>query len=501
MSGGVVHRVRPQPPGTRTAVETELAYAIARVACETRPLDADAAAMAANRLVENWAVGLAAINRAPVTAARAAALAFARTGGAPVLGLANAAVDMTWAAYANATAVRELDFHDSFFGKDSSHPGDTISAVLAVAQQVGASGEAFLCGVVTAYEIQTALARGIALNTHRIDHVAHLGPAIAAGVCALLRLDTATAYHAISLAAHLSVTTRQIRKGNISTYKAAAPGQVGKTAIEAVDRAVRGETSPAPIWEGDYGIIAVLLGGPDAEVAVPLPGDGEPCRAILETYPKAYSAGYHGQAVIDLALRMRERIAIERVRKVELRSKRITHEVMGAGANDPQKWDPHASRETLDHSAMFIFARALWDGEWHHERSYDEARRHDPAFLSLWRAVTTVEDPVWNARFDDFDGLDKAHGLTAVATFDDGTTLADEILVADSHPRGAAPWSERDYRGKFETLTDGIVAPDEAARFLEHASRLMSLPAGALGALNVTALDVAAGPAGLFDRR
>ena len=47
-----------------------------------------------------------------------------------------------------------------------------------------------------------------------------------------------------------------------------------------------------------------------------------------------------------------------------------THYVIGTGANDPQKFDPDASRETLDHSIMYIVAVALQDGAWHHVRSY-----------------------------------------------------------------------------------------------------------------------------------
>src|SRR3546814_6639225 len=150
--------------------------------------------------------------------------------------------------------------------------------------------------------------KGIALNHYRIDHVAHLGPAVVAGIGAMLRLDPATLYQAINLAAHLSVSTRQIRKGTISSYKANAPGHVGQVAIAAVDRALRGETSPAPIYEGDYGILAILLGGPEMICQVPLPEPGEPKRAILEPYPQEHSAGYHGQPLIDLAFRLRAKI-------------------------------------------------------------------------------------------------------------------------------------------------------------------------------------------------
>ena len=36
--------------------------------------------------------------------------------------------------------------------------------------------------------------------------------------------------------------------------------------------------------------------------------------------------------------------------------------------------DPYASRETLDHSIMYIFAVALEDGVWHHIKSYTPQR-------------------------------------------------------------------------------------------------------------------------------
>src|SRR3546814_20501078 len=103
---------------------------------------------------------------------------------------------------------------------------------------------------------------------------------------------------------------------------------------------------------------------------VPLPEPGEPKRAILETYPKEHSAGYHGQALIDLAFRMRSKIQdVEAVEEIVLHSKRLTHLVMGSGAGDPEKHDPKASRETLDHCIMSIFPVALQDRRWDHTAS------------------------------------------------------------------------------------------------------------------------------------
>jgi 2-methylcitrate dehydratase len=298
----------------------------------------------------------------------------------------------------------------------------------------------------------------------------------------------------------LSLGTRQIRKGRISSWKANAPGHVGKCAIEAIDRAMRGETAPAPIWEGDYGIVAVLLGGQGGEVV--LPGEGEPCLAILQTLPKAHSAGYHGQAVIDLALRLHDRISdLGAVEEVVLHTKWLTHTVMGSGSGDPDKWDPHASRETLDHSAPFQFARALVDGWWHHDRSYESTRIAEPAFVDLWARVRTVEDQGWNARFDVPDPLAKDHGAGAAIRLRDGSTVEEELAVADSHPRGRAPWGPDDYRRKFLTLTEGILSSAEAERCLAEAGALSTLDRDQLRDFGIVAdlTPPREGPPGLLD--
>lgn len=480
-----LHEVRVQRPGKPPAREDQLAWKLAAMAADDAEMEPAAAETVIDRIMDNAAVAIAAINRAPVANARSQALAFPRAGGATLFGIPpDRRFDCTWAAWANSSAVRELDFHDNFFAAESSHPGDSISSLMAVAQQCGKSGCDLIRGIATAYEIQIDLAKGIALNPYRIDHVAHLGPAIAGGVGAMLGLRPEVIYQAVQHAAHVSVATRQGRKGIISSWKANAPGHVGKAAIEAVDRAMRGETSPSPIYEGDYGLLAVLLGGPDKVWHVPLPDAGEPKRAILETYAKAYSAGYHGQALIDLAFRMRHRITdLEAIDRVELRTKRLTHLVMGSGAGDPEKWDPAATRETLDHSAMFIFAVALQDGEWHHDKSYAPERVSRPDTVRLWRKVETVEDPEWTQRFEEPPPLEKEHGARAVITLKDGTTIEDELAVADAHPRGARPFRRAEYIAKFRTLTGAILEPAEAERFLNLVQDLPRLSGEALTGL------------------
>ncbi|HVE21054.1 MAG TPA: MmgE/PrpD family protein [Acidocella sp.] len=481
------HEVRVYPSKAALPREAQLAWKIAGVAADKVPVARDVAAMIINRIIDNAAVAIASVNRRPVVSARGMALGHPRKRGATLFGApARVTVSPEWAAWANGTAVRELDYHDTFLAADYAHPGDTIPPILAVAQSLGKSGRDLIRGIATGYEIQIDLVKGICLHEHKIDHIAHLCPAQAAGIGALLNLKQEVIYQAVQQAVHVSFTTRQSRKGEISSWKAFAPAHAGKLAIEAVDRAMRGEGAPSPIYEGEDSVIAWLLGGKDAVYQVPLPAPGEPKRAILDSYTKEHSAEYQSQALIDLAFRMRRDIAdFDAVERIVIHTSHHTHYVIGTGANDPQKMDPNASRETLDHSIMYIFAVALQDGVWDHETSYAPKRARREDTVRLWHKIETREDPEWTRRYHSVDPAEKAFGARVEIFMRDGTKREDEISVANAHPLGAKPFERADYIRKFETLTDGLITVRESNRFLEAVQNLPRLPAGELAALNV----------------
>ena len=484
----IEHEVRVHPSRAELKREDQLAWKIAAVAADKVPVERDVAAMVVNRIIDNAAVAVAAINRHPVVSARDAAVAHPRRGGgAAVFGVAsNKGFSPEWAAWANGTAVRELDMHDTFLAADYAHPGDNIPPILAVAQTLECSGRDLIRGIVTGYEIQIDLVRAICLHAHKIDHIAHLAPAQAAGIGTLLRLPAATIYQAVQQVVHVGFTTRQSRKGEISSWKAFAPAHAGKLAVEAADRAMRDEGAPSPIYEGEDSVIAWMLDGPGAVYRVPLPAPGEPKRAILDSFTKEHSAEYQSQALIDLAFRLRERIPdLRRVARIVIHTSHHTHFVIGTGASDPQKLDPKASRETLDHSIMYIFAVALEDGRWHHVDSYLPARASRPETVALWHKVETREDPGWTRRYHATDPAEKAFGGRVEVFLDDGTRIADELAVADAHPLGGRPFGRADYIRKFQTLTDGILAARESNRFLEAVQDLPRLAAGELHRLNV----------------
>jgi len=508
------HHVRVHRSDENLAKEDQLAWKIAQLATDRTPVDDDVTEMVVNRVIDNAAVAAASLVRPAPAAARAQALAHPVSiggAGATVFGTAlNRRTSVEWAAWANGVAVRELDFHDTFLAAEYSHPGDNIPPVVAVAQHAaarGLTGADVIRGIATGYEVQIDLARAISLHAHKIDHVAHLGPSAAAGIGALLGLPADTIYQAIGQALHTTTATRQSRKGEISSWKAYAPALAGKAAIESIDRAMRGQTSPTPIWEGEDGVIAWLLDGPDASYDVALPGAAEPKRAILDSFTKEHSAEYQAQAWIDLARKLHSEYPLifddpARVESIVLKTSHHTHFVIGSGANDPQKYSPDASRETLDHSVPYIFTVALQDGGWDHEHSYDPERTHRPDTVALWKKVTTVEDPEWTRRYHSLDPKEQAFGGAIEVRFTDGSVITDEIAVADAHPCGAKPFARDDYVRKFRALAEDALEPEEIDRFLDVAQRLPELTADELGELSFTAkyghLAQADVPDGLF---
>ena len=493
------HLVKVHPEKNLLKKEEQLAWKMAQLAEHRAELDSDAVGMVINRIIDNAAVAVASWNRSAVITAREMALAHPRPNNGNSKGASLFGMDATqtfcaeWAAWANGTAVRELDFHDTYLAADYSHPADNIPPILAVAQQCNRTGEDLIYGILTGYEIQVNLVRAICLHKHKIDHIAHLGPSVAAGIGTLLKLPAEIIYQSINQALHISCTTRQSRKGEISSWKAFAPAHAGKLAIEAVDRCMRGEKAPSPIYEGEDSVLAWMLDGKDAEYTVLLPEINEPRKAILETYTKEHSAEYQSQAIIDLAFEVGKKIQEKtggdwnKVEKILLHTSHHTHNVIGTGANDPQKINPEASRETLDHSIMYILAVALQDGKWHHINSYAKQRAAREDTVRLWQKIETIEDPEWTQRYHSQDPTEKAFGGRLEILLEGGEKITAEKAVANAHSLGAKPFTRKEYIQKFLTLSAGLISQKEQQRFLDLVQRLAELNSDELLFLNPVA--------------
>jgi len=483
----ILHKVKVYPSKITLPKEKQFAWKIAEIANDNSKLNKDAIEMAINRIIDNASVAIASLNRKSVISSREMALSHPKKNGATIFGInSKLKFNCEWAAWTNSTAVRELDFHDTFLAADYSHPGDNIPPLIAVAQQKKKSGLDLLRGIITAYEVQVNLVKGICLHKHKIDHIAHLGPSVAAGLGAMLKLNTNTIYQAIQQALHTTISTRQSRKGEISSWKAYAPAHAGKLAIEAVDRVMRGEGAPSPIYEGEDSVIARILGGKKALYKVPLPKKNHEKKAILETYTKEYSAEYQAQALIDIAKKLNKKINnLNEIKKIDIFTSHHTHYVIGTGANDPQKMNPNASRETLDHSIMYIFAVALEDGNLHHIKSYTKSRAKQKSTIRIWHSIKTHEDKKWTKKYHDPKPKNKSFGAKTVVTLKNGRKIIESLNRADSHPYGARPFKRDNYINKFLILTKNIISKKESDRFLITVQKLMKLKVGQLDKLNI----------------
>jgi 2-methylcitrate dehydratase len=245
------------------------------------------------------------------------------------------------------------------------------------------------------------------------------------------------------------------------------------------------------------------MGRPVAQYNEPLPENGEPKRAILDTYTKQHSVEYQSQALIDLARRMSPSIKnLSAIESIIIHTGSYTHNVIGTGANDPQKMNPDASREALDRSITYIFAVALQDRGLHHQASYPPIRTITSETLALWRKISTVEDAEWTRRYHSHDPQEKAFGGRVVVKMKDGSTMLDAIVVADAHPLGALPFGRPQYVAKFRSLADGVLPTAEQDRFLEMVERLTHLKPDDLAGLTFTVEPSALGVSrttGLFD--
>ena len=147
--------------------------------------------------------------------------------------------------------------------------------------------------------------------------------------------------------------------------------------------------------------------------------------------------------------------------------------------------DPNASRETLDHSIMYIFAVALEDGDWHHVKSYTKKRANRKSTIKIWNSITTYEDKKWTQKYHDPNPKNKSFGGKVVVTLNNGNKIIEQLDRADAHPYGSRPFKRQNYIQKFLTLTDGILDKKESLRFLRTVQNLKKLKPGELNKLNI----------------
>jgi 2-methylcitrate dehydratase len=404
------------------------------------------------RVLDSLGCALGAWNMPPCRFARQIAQRVKLARGATLWGTGHKTLPEL-AAFANGGLVRYFDFNDTYLAKEPAHPSDNISAVLAVAEAIGASGKRVIEAVVLAYEVQCRLCDAAALRPRGWDHVTY-GPFSSALAAAhVMKLSEARTRHALNLAGVSNVALRQTRVGDLSMWKACAFSNAARNGVFAALLAQLGMTGPSPIFEGEKGFMK-LVSGPfevpafagEMDHRAAMGGAGAARYKILETYIKHYPVEYHAQTAVEAALALRAELlrsegsdAIQQLSDVEIGSYDVAIEIIG---REPEKWQP-TTRETADHSFPYCVAVALQDGQVTLQ-SFDEKRLQDSALHDLMKKIRVVREAAFLDRYP------ATMPTRITARTRDGKTYTRQVDLPLGHPGN--PMTDQQLEVKFRRL-------------------------------------------------
>jgi 2-methylcitrate dehydratase len=427
-----------------------LANRLAEYACSLRfeDLPEQVVHEAKRRFIDSFATAVGAMDAEAYAIAKRCALRVQSVSGASLIGGGRSSPE--WATFVNGLLIRYLDYNDTYLSLEPAHPSDNLSAVLAVGEMAGATGQDLITAAVLAYEIQCRLCDAASLRKHGWDHVTYGAISSTIAACKLLRLDAVKTTHAIGMAGVANTALRQTRAGELSMWKGCAFANAARNGVFAALLAAEGMTGPAPIFEGSLGFMKLLtgpfelpqLGGESTTHHSPLTTHHSPDFMITKTYIKFWPAEYHSQSAIDAALQLRPEIGdIRNISAIDIHTFDAAVDII---ANDPEKWRP-STRETADHSLPYCTAVALADGDVTLAQ-FDPKRFTDPALLELVAKIKVHRDPALTARYP--NGI--PNRLTVTMT--NGRQLMKEV----EFPRGHAhnPMTDAEVESKFRTLAE-----------------------------------------------
>ena len=406
------------------------------------------------RILDSIGVAVAGFDGDAPAAARAYAAGLPDLDGATVWGTTIRA-NPEAAGFANAVAVRYLDFNDTYLSKEPLHPSDMIPALMALAERRGCSAQDLIAAIATAYEVSVTLCDAASLRAHGWDHVSYIGIGTACGAGQLLGLLPDRIEHALAIVTVPHAAMRETRAGELSMWKGAAAANAARNAVFATLLAEDGMTGPDRPFEGEMGFVRLLLGGEgfDQDVLRRLEAKAPPTR-ILDTYIKRWPVEYHAQSAVDAALQFPPELVghPDGIGSIEIATFEAAYQII---AKDPEKWDPK-TRETADHSLQYIVVAALLDGDVT-QRTFDPERIRDPRTLDILKnRVTVREDPELTAGYP--EGIPNRITVTTAG----GRREVRETRYPKGHARN--PMTDEEVETKFEANVGGRWQPDRAAR-------------------------------------
>lgn len=379
----------------------------------------------------------------------------------------NYELDVVQGAFNIGTAIRWLDFNDTWLAAEWGHPSDNLGGILAVADWLNRSGQKqltvkdVLTAMIKAHEIQGCIALENSFNKVGLDHVILVKVASTAVVCQMMGLDREQTLAAVSLAWVDGQSLRTYRHyPNAGSRKSWAAGDATSRAVRIALMAKVGEMGvPSVLTAKTWGFYDVSFKGNHFRFQRPYGS------YVMENvlWKISFPAEFHSQTACEAAFTLHQWMkangkSSDDIKKITIR----THE---ACIRIIDKKGPLNNPADRDHCIQYMVAVPLIFGRLT-AKDYEDEIAADPRIDALREKMVCVEDTQYTADYHDPEKRSIANAMTI--EFNDGSK-SDEIAV--EYPVGhkrrreeGLPLLEAKYKTNLRRIFDDAqVAKIEAA--------------------------------------
>ncbi len=356
------------------------------------------------------------------------------------------------AALANGAASHALDM-DDLHNASILHLGTVVMpAALAVAERIGASGEALIAAIVAGCEAAARVGEAVNPESYFFWHTTGTAGTFgaAAAAASLLGLDAERTVACFGSAGTQAAGLWEfLTDGAMS--KTLHAGKAAQNGILAADLAAAGFTAARRILEGEKGFCRAMSAAPHFEKLSE--GLGAGYRIDTNGY-KAYTCCRHCHPAIEAAIRLRDahRLAPEAIRAVTVRTYRAARDLV----DNPAPATPYGHKFSL----QYCVAHALREGRVGLEAFTAEATA-DAATRRLMGRVSVVLDDAIDAEFrrDPMKWAAEVELETA-----DGRRLSDYVPYPKGDPENPLVYAETE--AKFRAVASPLLPPGQGERLL-----------------------------------
>ena len=345
-------------------------------------------------------------------------------------------LDPVQGAFNIGTAIRWLDFNDTWLAAEWGHPSDNLGGILATADWISRNnlaGSGFGNGtkplimrdvftaMIKAHEIQGCIALENSFNKVGLDHVILVKVASTAVVAEMMGLSRDQILNAVSLAWIDGQSLRTYRHfPNAGSRKSWAAGDATSRAVRLALMAKAGEMGyPSALTAPTWGFYDVSFKG--KHFTFQRPYGSYVMENVL--FKISFPAEFHAQTAVEASLLLFKKMrelgkTSDDIAKISIR----THE---ACIRIIDKKGPLRNPADRDHTIQYMVAIPLIFGRLT-ARDYEDEIAADPRIDALREKINCVEDLQYTKDYHDPEKRSIANAVTII--FSDGSAL-DEIAI------------------------------------------------------------------------